>query len=146
MPIRFVTENTKKPRLGYKFISKWLQRVIEKYGYITGNITYIFCNDEYLIEINREFLKHDYYTDIITFSYSENRYISGDMFISIDRVYENSLLFTEAFSDELLRVIVHGLLHLLGYSDSTEQENEIMRVLENDYLIMYKGITNECSE
>ena len=138
MGILFVAENIKRPKHHYKNISVWLNQIILKYGHSTGDLTVIFCKDEYLRGINEKFLAHDYYTDIITFDYSVNKILSGDLFISVDRVLENSFLFKHSFSDELLRVIVHGLLHLIGFKDSMEEEKSIMRELENECLIMYQ--------
>ncbi len=99
-----------------------------------GDLTLIFCSDEYLLEINNKHLNHDYYTDIITFDYSQKKNISGDLFISIDRVKENAKEFSVPFLNELSRVVVHGVLHLCGYNDKTEEEKKQMRKLENKYL------------
>ena len=103
-------------------IKQWIKQVIEAKGKKTGNITYIFCDDEYLLEVNKQYLKHDYYTDVITFDYVENDLISGDIFISTDRVRENALAFGSSETEELHRVIIHGALHLLGLKDKSEKE------------------------
>lgn len=103
-------------------------------GCVLGDITFVFCSDEELLGVNKEFLNHDYYTDIITFDYSEGSVISGDLFISIDRVKENALSFNVQITEELHRVAFHGVLHLLGYNDKTEAEVIIMRSKENHYL------------
>jgi len=103
-------------------------------GCVLGDITFVFCSDEELLGVNKEFLNHDYYTDIITFDYSEGSVISGDLFISIDRVKENALSFNVQIMEELHRVAFHGVLHLLGYNDKTEAEVIIMRAKENHYL------------
>jgi len=113
---------------------KWIEDVITSKEKIPGNINFIFCSDEHLLNINIEYLNHDYYTDIITFDYTENAIISGDLFISIDRVKDNANAIGINFIDELNRVLVHGVLHLLGYKDSTKEEKNNMRSLEDDCL------------
>lgn len=115
-------------------IKQWIKQVIEAKGKITGNITYIFCDDEYLLEVNKQYLQHDYYTDVITFDYVENDLISGDIFISTDRVRENALAFGSSETEELHRVIIHGALHLLGLKDKSEKEASQMRQAENEAL------------
>lgn len=115
-------------------IKQWIKQVIEAKGKKTGNITYIFCDDEYLLEVNKQYLKHDYYTDVITFDYVENDLISGDIFISTDRVRENALAFGSSETEELHRVIIHGALHLLGLKDKSEKEASQMRQAENEAL------------
>ena len=144
MSISYHAENVSKPKLKYRIVSNWLKQVIYKFGCITGDLTYIFCSDEYLKEINSRYLRHDYYTDIVTFDYNEGNIVSGDMFISVNRVKENSERFKCDLNDEFLRVMVHGLLHLLGYNDGSDLERETMRELENECIFMYKGIWNEC--
>ncbi len=109
----------------------------------TGEITVIFCDDQYLLEINKKYLNHDYYTDVITFDYSEGNLISGDIFISKDRVKENASFYNVSFENELKRVIIHGVLHLLGYKDKEESQQKIMRQKENEYLEKYKKIFKE---
>ena len=101
------------------------------YGKSTGEISYMFCNDEKIIEINRRFLQHDYYTDIITFDYSEGLVISGDIFISLDTVRSNSQMYNVSFEEELYRVIIHGILHLCGMTDDSATEEKEMREAEN---------------
>lgn len=115
-------------------IKQWIKQVIEAKGKKTGNITYIFCDDEYLLEVNKQYLQHDYYTDVITFDYVENDLISGDIFISTDRVRENALAFDSSETEELHRVIIHGALHLLGLKDKSEKEASQMRQAENEAL------------
>ncbi len=144
MAIVFNAEVVSKPKLRYRIVSSWLKQVVLKFGCITGDLTYIFCSDEYLKEINYKYLNHDYYTDIVTFDYREGKVVSGDMFISVDRVVENSGLFHCEVNDEFLRVIVHGLLHLLDFKDSSDQEKTNMRDKENECIFMYKEICNEC--
>jgi len=105
---------------------------------IEGDIVLIFCSDEYLLEINKKHLNHDYYTDIITFDYCVEKIVSGDLYISIDRVKENSKTFKQSFTNELTRVVIHGVLHLCGYNDKTEADQKRMRNLENKYLAINK--------
>lgn len=103
-------------------------------NYQTGHLCLVFCSDDYLLEVNKKFLNHDYYTDIVTFDYSESNTISGDLIISIDRVKENANSHESTFHLELYRVIIHGVLHLLGFNDKTETQKRKMRALENLYL------------
>ena len=103
-----------------------------------GDIVLIFCSDEYLLEINKKHLNHDYYTDIITFDYCVDKIVSGDLYISIDRVKDNAKAFNETFMNELNRVVIHGVLHLCGYNDKTDSDQKIMRNLENKYLAINK--------
>jgi len=116
---------------------KWLNQVISNEAKEEGDITYIFCDDDYLLEKNIRFLNHNTLTDVITFDYCEENSVSGDIFISIERVKENSEVFKVDFLTELNRVMVHGLLHLLGYKDKTERESNLMRKKENYYLSKY---------
>ena len=116
---------------------KWLNQVISNEAKEEGDITYIFCDDDYLLEKNIRFLNHNTLTDVITFDYCEGNSVSGDIFISIERVKENSEVFKVDFLTELNRVMVHGLLHLLGYKDKTERESNLMRMKENYYLSKY---------
>ena len=114
--------------------SNWLKNVILSEEKSLGEVAYIFCDDSFLLKKNIEFLKRDYLTDVITFDYSKKNKISGDIFISINRVKENSKKFNESFLTELERVMVHGLLHLLGYNDKTKKESLLMTKKENFYL------------
>lgn len=114
----------------------WLNRVIRNEGKIPGNISYIFCNDEYMLQRNIEFLNHDTYTDIITFEENCGDIVSGSILISLDRVGENASKFSDTFDNELLRVLVHGALHLCGYKDKSEHEERVMRQKENEALRM----------
>ena len=116
---------------------KWLNQVIFNENKLLGDITYIFCNDDYLLKKNIQFLNHNTLTDVITFDYCKGNSVSGDIFISIERVKENSENFKVDFLSELNRVLVHGLLHLLGYKDKTESEANLMRKKENYYLSKY---------
>lgn len=120
-------------------IEDWLQRVIHTENKNVSVLNYIFCSDEYLLAINREYLDHDYYTDIISFPLNQDP-VEGDIFISIDRVQENAVDFKTDFEQELHRVIVHGLLHFMGYNDHTEEEKNTMRQKEDEYLCMIESI------
>ena len=117
-----------------QLISDWVAQTIIAEDKILGEISYIFCSDEYLHKINVEYLQHDTYTDIITFDYSEMNVISSDIFISIDRVKENALTYKKTFEEELNRVLIHGVLHLLEYKDKTDEESKLMRAKEDFYL------------
>ena len=121
-----------------RFNSLWLKTVAESEVRRLGNISVIFCSDNYILDINNRYLQHDYFTDIITFDYTEKNKISGDLFISVDSVRENSIEYGTAFEDELHRVIVHGILHLIGYDDHTEEEVRVMRAKEDYYLSLYE--------
>ena len=118
-------------------IRNWLKFVAESEIFTLGDISIIFCSDNYILDINQRFLQHDYFTDIITFDYSEGRRISGDLFISVDSVRENAVEYGTEFSDELHRVIVHVILHLIGYDDHTDEEIKEMRAKENYYLSVF---------
>ena len=115
----------------------WIEDVIKKEKKTVGDITYIFCDDDYLLERNKEFLDHNTLTDIITFNYCIDNNISSDIMISIDRVKENSTTFENSFNEELKRVMIHGILHLIGYNDKSDKEKELMREKENFYLNMF---------
>lgn len=114
--------------------NEWLKLAAESEIRRIGNISIIFCSDNYVLDINQKYLQHDYFTDIITFDYCEEDRLSGDLFISVDSVRENSVEFGTEFKDELNRVIIHGLLHLVGYDDHTEKDIKLMRSKENYYL------------
>ena len=118
-------------------LKDWLIRVISSEKYEQGDIDFIFCSDEELLNINQEYLNHDTYTDIITFDYTSNKVISGDVFISIDRVRENSNTFKTGFQNELLRVMSHGVLHLMGYKDKDEDDVKVMRAKEEEKIKMF---------
>jgi probable rRNA maturation factor len=122
------------PGFDSEFFVLTINHLINSEKFELGDITIVFCNDDYLLEMNKSYLDHDYYTDIITFDYSEAAVISGDLFISIDRVIENSSAFHVSFNHELSRVIYHGVLHLCGYKDKSDDDIKIMRSKENFYL------------
>lgn len=115
----------------------WILSIFEMENSFCGDINYIFCGDEYLLNINQKHLMHDTYTDIITFDYSVNNQISSDIFISIERVKENAVTHTVDFTDELLRVMCHGILHLLGFNDKTDTDKDIMRSKENEVMKLF---------
>lgn len=117
-------------------IVPWLNRLITLEGYKVGKINYIFCDDEYLLNVNRDFLNHDYYTDVITFDYVKGKTVSGEIFVSLPRISENADLLKSSFLDELHRVLAHGMLHLCGYKDKTPEEQEEMTARENHYLAL----------
>ena len=114
--------------------NRWLKLVAESEIRRIGDISIIFCTDNYILDVNQKYLQHDYFTDIITFDYCEGDRLSGDLFISIDSVRENALEYGTDFSDELNRVMVHGILHLIGYDDHTEEDIAMMRKKEDYYL------------
>jgi probable rRNA maturation factor len=115
-------------------IKKWIKETILNEGKTMGEITYVFCSDNYLYKINLEHLQHDTFTDIITFDYCVDEIINSDIFISIDRIKDNALTFQTTFQNELSRVMIHGILHLIGYKDKSNQEKELMRSKEDFYL------------
>lgn len=139
MAITFTFE-TKYNLKSRTLIKKWLKQIIENKDCKLGTISYILCDDDYLLEINKQFLQHDNYTDIITFDYVENGIVNGDIFISVERVEENASLFQTSKQDELMRVFAHGVLHLLGFKDKTEQEAKQMRQAENESLELLKEL------
>ena len=136
--ISFLTENIKMPRLDRKAVRAWITSVAASYdGRRVGNVNYIFCNDERILQVNNEFLGHDYYTDIITCDYSEPGVVSGDMYISLDTVFSNSSKFHTSYDTELLRVIIHGVLHLCGINDKGRGERAVMEAAEERALEMW---------
>ena len=138
MPIYFHNEGVSFLLKNKKAICLWLVEVINQEGRILKDINFIFCSDVYLLNINKSYLKHDYFTDVITFDYSENKFLSGDVYISIDRVKDFSKTNKISFREEIYRVIVHGILHLCGKNDKTKEEKKEMRKLEDKYLLLKK--------
>ena len=134
MSIQIAFEDIKPLKIGKNSVKKNIKYLISNELKRLGNISVILCSDLYLLEINRQFLKHNYYTDIITFNYCEKDTVSGDLYISADRVKENAGNFASTFMEELYRVIFHGVLHLIGYNDKTKEEQVEMRQKENFYL------------
>jgi len=119
---------------------KWLEDLILSEGKKTGEINYIFCDDEYLLKINQDYLQHDYYTDIITFDYVKGKTISAEIFVSLQRISDNASTLSRDYEDELRRVLAHGILHLIGYKDKTEEEEKEMRRMEDLYLTKYRDL------
>lgn len=136
--IQWTTDGADMPSVDMHEVERWIEAVADDHSRIVGPLAYIFCNDEKIIKVNREFLNHDYYTDIITFDYSRGKLISGDMFISLDTVLSNSQSLGCEYSDELMRVIIHGVLHLCGINDKGPGEREVMEAEENRALEMLK--------
>lgn len=134
MSIQYCSEDVSSPKIQKRNVTRWIKETIASEGKKLGDISFIFCSDAYLLEMNKQYLNHDYFTDIITFDYVENNVISGDIFISCDRVRENSLEFNTGFENELSRIIIHGVLHLLGFKDKTKSDKLLMKQKENFYL------------
>jgi probable rRNA maturation factor len=132
--VEFKVPNPRKTKL-------WLKNIIESEGFGLNQINYIFCSDEYLLSINQQYLNHDFYTDIITFDNSdEEQTIEGDIFISIDRIKENAEQLSKVFNEELLRVLVHGVLHLVGYDDHEDKDELLMREKEDSYISLFQFV------
>ena len=138
MSVTYFNEDVPFPKLKRRSTTNWITETINLEEKSIGDISFIFCSDDYLLEVNKKYLTHDYYTDIITFDYVEGGLISGDIFISIDRVKENAKLFSTSVENELNRVLVHGVLHLLGYKDKIKKDKTLMTFKENYYLNMLK--------
>ncbi|MEM6766465.1 MAG: rRNA maturation RNase YbeY [Bacteroidota bacterium] len=137
MPIQFTTDDIDFTLSDSSQTTTWISKIIHSHHVAIQEIVYIFCSDKRLLEINRESLSHDYYTDIITFPF-QNDPIHTDIFISVDRVRDNASAFGVSFDDELRRVMIHGILHILGYKDHTEVEKEEMRTKENWALSIFQ--------
>lgn len=136
MAVSYQTDGVRMPSIKRRETTDWIKRVAATYGKKVGEIAYIFCSDEKILEVNREYLQHDYYTDIITFDYCEGDKISGDLFISLETVKSNSEEFKTDYDEELHRTIIHGILHLCGINDKGPGEREIMEQAENKALAM----------
>lgn len=136
MAVSFYTEDIEMPKINKVEIRNWVKQVAENHGKTVGPISYIFCNDAKILEVNQQYLKHDYYTDIITFDYTEGNRLSGDLFISLDTVKSNAEQFNQPYDTELHRVIIHGVLHLCGINDKGPGEREIMEAEENKALAL----------
>lgn len=132
--ITYQSDKVKMPNFSKREVNKWIKTVANTHNKIIGDIGYLFCDDEKILEVNREFLNHDYYTDIITFDYCINNIISGDIVISLDTVKSNSIEQHTPYEQELFRVIIHGILHLCGINDKGPGEREIMEAEENKAL------------
>ena len=134
--ISYYAENISFRLKNKKIISDWIKKVILLEKRKLQSVSFVFCNDEYLLKLNQIYLKHQTLTDIITFDYNEDNNIAGDIFISIERVKENAIIFGNTFSDELHRVMIHGIIHLLGYKDKKSSERLAMRAKEDVCLSM----------
>lgn len=132
--IEFFTQDVGMPALNFDLVRGTLNSLVEHHGFGCGPLSVVFCDNSYLLKVNQQFLDHDYYTDIITFNYSSKRIISGDLFISTEMVKENAERLGNLFSSELSRVIIHGVLHLLGYDDHSESDIKEMRKQEDLWL------------
>ena len=137
--IQFYAEEIALPAIQQEQIRTWVKAVAASYGKKIGDISYIFCSDEKILEVNRQYLQHDYYTDIITFDYTSGSKIAGDLFISLDTVRTNAEQFADSYEEELHRTIIHGILHLCGINDKGPGEREIMEEAENKALAKRKG-------
>lgn len=136
MAVTYQTYGVKSVPVKRREATAWLRSVAARYGKKIGELAYIFCDDDKIMEVNKEYLNHDYYTDVITFDYTEGDVISGDVFISLDTVRTNAEKYGAAFDDELHRVIVHGVLHLCGINDKGPGERELMEKAENEALAL----------
>lgn len=144
--LAFLTDGVEMPRLDEALMRKWIEAVARGFEKSVGDLSYIFCNDEKILEVNRQFLNHDYFTDIITFDYSRRHRISGDMFISLDTVASNAEMVGAAYETELYRVIIHGILHLCGVNDKGIGEREIMERHENESLQLLSNLISQNNE
>lgn len=138
--------DVKMPEISHRETTKWVRAVAASYGKRVGEVAYVFCNDDKILEVNRQYLKHDYFTDIITFDYCEGDMLSGDLFISLGTVRTNAELFHKTYDDELHRVIIHGILHLVGINDKGPGEREIMEAAENKALDLLQKLRQENNE
>ena len=134
--ITYNADGVKMPKIRHRDTSAWIKRVAQAHGCKVGEIGYMFVSDEKILEVNRQYLGHDYYTDIITFDYDEGDVLNGDLVISLDTVRTNAEKFGKEYDDELHRVIIHGILHLCGINDKGPGEREIMEAHENEALAM----------
>lgn len=139
MSISFFNEDVSLPNLNFKMIQNLLKTEINVNKLKLGLINFIFCSDDYLLDINIKFLMHDYYTDVISFDYSAGNIVSGDIYISTERVLNNSVIFKQSFSDELVRVVSHGFFHLLKFNDKEVDETKVMRLKESEMVNRYNN-------
>ena len=139
---QWLSDGVEMPALDFQVLEIWVEAVARCHGKTVGELTYIFCNDDKILEVNLEYLQHDYFTDIITFDYTRGNRLRGDMFISLDTVATNAELVSATYTSELLRVIIHGVLHLCGINDKGPGEREIMEAHENEALTLLETITH----
>ena len=132
--IEWLSKGVEMPAVSYDLLNCWLESVALSHGKLISKITYLFCDDDEILKVNNQFLSHDYYTDIITFDYSRGKLIAGDIYISLDTVRSNSLVLCKSYEEELMRVVVHGVLHLCGINDKGPGEREIMESFEDEAL------------
>lgn len=138
--ISYTTDGVEMPSFDTQRIENWIVSVARGFGKTVGAVTYIFCNDDKILEVNRKYINHDYYTDVITFDYSRPMRISGDVFISLDTVRSNAILLGKTYDNELMRVIIHGILHLCGVNDKGPGEREIMERHEDEALALLSNM------
>lgn len=138
--ISYTTDGVEMPSFDTQRIENWIVSVARGFGKTVGSVTYIFCNDDKILEVNRKYINHDYYTDVITFDYSRPMRISGDVFISLDTVRSNAILLGKTYDNELMRVIIHGILHLCGVDDKGPGEREIMERHEDEALALLSNM------
>ena len=134
--ISYSAEGVRFPKIKRRETTAWIRRVAESYGKKVGEVGYLFCDDEHILQVNREYLGHDYYTDIITFDYCEGKKLNGDLYISLDTIFTNADKYGRPYDEELHRVIIHGILHLCGINDKGPGEREIMEAAEDKALAM----------
>ena len=134
--ITYLAQQIEMPEFNQSAVNEWIEQVARNHNRVVGPLTYIFCSDEKILEVNRQFLQHDYFTDVITFDYSSHKRISGDIFISLDTVRSNAELFQRAYNEEFMRVVIHGVLHLCGINDKGPGGREIMEAHENAALAL----------
>lgn len=136
--VSFIADSIEMPALDERKVTRWIRSVAADYNFAVGNINYIFCSDERELEVNRQFLGHDYYTDVITFDYTSGKTLNGDIFISLDTVRSNAEMVGAPFEEELRRIIIHGVLHLTGQGDKTPETKAQMTTKEEHALALYK--------
>ena len=134
--ISYSSDGVSMPKIRRREVTAWIRSVAARYGKHVGDVAYMFVSDERILDINRQFLAHDYYTDIITFDYNERQTINGDIAISLDTVSSNALMLHKDYNEELHRVIIHGILHLCGLNDKTPEEREVMQQAEDEALAL----------
>lgn len=141
--ITYNVEGVKMPKIKKRETTAWIKAVAKSYGRCVGEVGYMFVNDDKILEVNREYLGHDYYTDVITFDYDEDDVVSGDVVISLDTVASNAQLFNKTYEEELYRVIIHGILHLCGINDKGPGEREQMEAAENKALALRQQLLEQ---